>query len=45
MTVKILVYRLKNSDFVLESEMAELNWKENLLIHFENCQNVPYSHE
>ena len=43
--LSIFVYRLKNSDFILESQMAELSWKQNLLIHFENCQNVPYSHE
>ena len=35
----------ENSDFILESKMAELNWKQNLLIHSENCQDVPYSHE
>ena len=43
--LKIFVYRLKNSDFILESKMAELSWKQNLLIYFENCQDVPYSHE
>ena len=43
--LKIFFYRLKNSDFILESKMAELNWKQNLLIHFENCQDIPYSHE
>ena len=43
--LKFFVYRLKNSDFILESKMAELNWKQNLLIYFENCQDVPYSHE
>ena len=43
--LKIFVYRLKNSDFVLESKMAELNWKQNLLIYFENFQDVPYCHE
>ena len=43
--LKIFVYRLKNSDFILESKMAELNWKQNLLIHFENYQDVPYFHE
>ena len=43
--LKIFVYRLKNSEFILESKMAELNWKQNLLIHFENCQDVPYSYE
>ena len=43
--LKIFVYRLKNSDFILESKMAELNWKQNLLIYFKNCQYVPYSHE
>ena len=43
--LKIFVYRLKNSDFILESKMAELNWKQNLLIYFEKCQDVPYSHE
>ena len=44
-SLKIFVYRLKNSNFILESKMAELNWKQNLLIYFENCQDVPYSHE
>ena len=39
---KIFVYRLKNSDFILESKMAELNWKQYLLIYF---QDVSYSHE
>ena len=40
--LKIFVYRLKNSDFILESKMAELNWKQYLLIYF---QDVSYSHE
>ena len=39
--LKIFVYRLKNSNFILESKMAELNWKQNLLIYFENCQMFP----
>ena len=43
--LKISVYRLKNSDFTVESKMAELNWKQKLLIYFENCQYVSYSHE
>ena len=43
--LKMFVYRLKNSSFILESKVAELNWKQNLLIHFENYQDVPYSHE
>ena len=43
--LKILVYRLKNSNFILESKMSELNWKQNFLIYFENCQDVPNSHE
>ena len=43
--LKIFVYRLKNSDFILESKMAELSWKQNLMIYFENCQDVPYSQE
>ena len=43
--LKIFVYRLKNSNFILESKMAELNWKQNFLIYFENCQDVPNSHE
>ena len=43
--LKIFISRLKNSDFILESKMAELNWKQNLVIYFENCQDVPYSHE
>ena len=38
--LKIFVYRLKNSNFILESKMAELNWKQNFLIYFENCQDV-----
>ena len=42
---KNVVYRLKNSDFILESKMVELSRKENLLIQFENCQDVPYSHK
>ena len=36
---------LKIFDLILEGKMAELNWKLNLLIYFENCQGVPYSHE
>ena len=28
--LKILVYKLKTSDFILESKMAELSWKENI---------------
>ena len=40
--LKIFMYRL-NSDFNLESKMAELKWTQNLLIYFENCQDVPYS--
>ena len=32
-----------SKDFVLESKMAELNWKQNLLIYFENYQGVPNS--
>ena len=43
--LKIFVYRLKNREFILESKMAELDWKQNLLIYFEHCQDVPYSHE
>ena len=43
--LKIFVYRLKNSEFILESKIAELSWKQNLLIYFENCQDVPYSPE
>ena len=43
--LKIFVYRLKNSDFILESKMVEINWKQNLLISFESYQDVPYSHE
>ena len=43
--LEIFVYRVKNSEFILERKMAELNWKQNLLIHFENCQDVPYSYE
>ena len=35
----------ENSDFILESKMAELNWKQNSLIYCENCQDVPCSHE
>ena len=42
---KIFVYRLKNSNFILESEVAELNWKQNFLIYFENCQDVLNSHK
>ena len=30
--LQYFVYRLKNSNFILESKMAELNWKQNLLI-------------
>ena len=44
-SLKLFVYRLKNSNFILESKMAELNWKQNLLIYFENCQDVPSSDE
>ena len=43
--LQIFIYRLKNTDFILESKMAELNWKQNVLIYFENCQDVPCSHE
>ena len=43
--LKIFDYRLKNSNFILESRMAELNWKQNLLIYFENLQDVHYSYE
>ena len=43
--LKIFVYRLKNSDFILEGKMAELSWKQNLLNHFENYQDIPYSQE
>ena len=43
--IKIFICRLKNSDFILESIMTEVNWKQNFLIYFENCQNVPYSYE
>ena len=43
--LKISVYSLKNCNFILESKMAELNWRQNLLIYFENFQDVPYSHE
>ena len=43
--LKIFVYRLKNRDFILESKMVELNSKQKLLIYFENCQDVPHSHE
>ena len=39
--LNIFIYRLKNSDFILESKMAELISKQNLLIYFENCQDVP----
>ena len=38
-------FSFTNSDFILESKMAELNSKENLMIYFQNCQDVPYSHE
>ena len=41
--LKIFVYRLKNSDFILESKMAELIWKQNLQIYLENYLDVPYS--
>ena len=34
---KNFFYRLKISDFILESKMAKLNWMQNLLIYFENC--------
>ena len=30
--LKIFVYRLKNSEFILESKMAELNWKHKLTL-------------
>ena len=43
--LKVFVYRMKNSGFILESKMTELNLKQNLLIIVENCQDVPYSHE
>ena len=43
--LKIFVYWLKNSNFILESKMAELNRKQNFLIYFENCIDVPNSHE
>ena len=37
-------FRLQ-ADFILEGKMAELSWKQNLLNHFENYQNIPYSQE
>ena len=40
---KMISYKLKNSGFILESKMTEVNWKQNLLIYFENLQDVPYS--
>ena len=43
--VKIFVYRLKNSNFIIQIKMAALNWRQNFLIYFENCQDVPSSHE
>ena len=38
-------FRLSNRDFILESKMVQLNWKQNLLIYFQNCQDVPNSQE
>ena len=32
--LNIFVYSLKNSNFILESKMAELNWKENFTDFF-----------
>ena len=43
--LKIFVYELKSSDFILESKKAEHNWKQNLLIYFENYQDIYYSHK
>ena len=43
--LKLFAYRRKNSDFILESKMAEFNWKKKLLTLFENYQDVPYSQE
>ena len=43
--LNIFVYRLKNSHFILESKVVELNWKQSLLIYFENCRDVLYSRE
>ena len=39
--LKTFVYRLKNSDFILESKTAELNWKQNLLNYFEIARIFP----
>ena len=39
--LKTFVYRLKNSDFILESKTAELNWKQNLLNYFEIVRIFP----
>ena len=45
--LKTFVYRLKNSDFILESKMAKLNWKQNWFILKIACFELdfPYSHE
>ena len=43
--LKIFVYRLQNSNFILESKIAELSWKQTLLIYFEKFQDGPYPHE
>ena len=39
--LKTFVYRIKNSDFILESKTAELNWKQNLLNYFEIARIFP----
>ena len=39
--LKIFFYSLKNSEFILESKMAELIWKQNLLIFLKVARMSP----
>ena len=43
--LKIFVYSLKSSNFILKIKIAELNLKQNLLIYFKNYQDISYSHK
>ena len=39
--LKIFFYRQKNSNFILESKMVELSWKQNLLIYLRITRMFP----
>ena len=36
--LKFFVCKLKNRKFIVKSKMAEIEWRQNLLIYFENCK-------